>query len=41
MSTLSLGNVATNSNDISNWTMQKAKKFTISEKEIVIPSLRD
>ena len=34
-------NFATNNNDVSNWTIQKAKIATISEKEIMIVALRD
>ena len=34
-------NFATNNNDVSNWTIQKAKKATISEKEIMIVARRD
>ena len=34
-------NFATNNNDVSNWTIQKAKKATISEKEIIIVASRD
>ena len=41
VSAASLTNFATNNNDVSNWTMQKAKKATISEKEIMIDALRD
>ena len=41
MSAASLINFATNNNDVSNWTIQKAKKATISEKEIMIVARRD
>ena len=41
MSAASLTNFATNNNDVSNWTMQKLKKTTIPEKEIMIDALRD
>ena len=41
MSAASLINFATNNNDVSNWTIQKAKIATISEKEIMIVALRD
>ena len=34
-------NFATHNNDVSYWTIQRAKKATISEKEIMIDSLRD
>ena len=37
----SLTNFATNNSDVSNYSMQKAKKHTISEKEIMIDALRD
>ena len=37
----SLTNFATNNNDVSNWTMQKLKKATIPEKEIMMDALRD
>jgi len=37
----SLTNYATNNNDVSNWTKQKAKKTTILEKEVMIDTLRD
>ena len=37
----SLTNFATNNNDVSNWTIQKLKKATIPEKEIMIDALRD
>ena len=36
----SLSNFATNSKDVSNWIMQKAKRATISEKQIMIAALR-
>ena len=41
MSAASLINFATNNNNVSNWTIQKAKKATISEKEIMIVARRD
>jgi len=41
VSAASLINFATNNNDVSNWTIQKAKKATISEKEIMIVARRD
>ena len=41
MSATSLTNFASNNNDVSNWTMQKLKKTTIPEKEIMIDALRD
>ena len=40
MSTASLIDFATNNNDVSNWTIQKAKKATILAKEIMIDALR-
>ena len=41
MCAASLINFTTNNNYVSNWTVQKAKKATISEKEIMIDALRD
>ena len=41
MSAASLTNFVTKNNDVSNWAIQRAKKATISEKEIMIDSLRD
>ena len=40
MSAASLIDFATNNNDVSNWTIQKAKKATILAKEIMIDALR-
>ena len=41
VSAASLTNFATNNSDVSNWTMHKAKKANIPEKEIMIDLLRN